>query len=65
MKALWKSLLRATIWRDARGQDFIEYALLASFIAVMAAATFPTTVVNSISVIFSKMEAHTGNAAKQ
>ncbi len=65
MKALWKRLLRARIWRDTRGQDFIEYALLASFLAVTAGATFPTTVTVHISTIFSKMEAYTEDAASR
>ena len=64
MKALWKYLLRARIWRDTRGQDFIEYALLAAFLAVTAGATFPTAVTVQISLIFSKMGTHTAAAAE-
>ncbi len=40
-KTLWKLLLRARIWRDTHGQDMIEYGLLAGFITVTVAATFP------------------------
>ena len=65
MKALWKRLLRARIWRDTRGQDFIEYALLASLLAVTAGATFPTAVTVQVSLIFSKMETQTAKAAKR
>ncbi len=41
-------------WRDTRGQDLIEYALMAGFVAVAAGAIMPG-VANSISVIFSKV----------
>ena len=40
--------------RDERGQDMVEYALLAGFIAVAAGAVLPT-ISDSISTIFSKM----------
>ncbi|GAB4420730.1 MAG: hypothetical protein OHK0021_24750 [Bryobacter sp.] len=43
------------IAKDQRGQDLIEYALLAGFIAVAAAAVFPTNIVPSISTIFEKI----------
>ena len=63
MKTLWKRFLRAKIWRDTRGQDFIEYALLVAFMSVTAAATFPTAVTNHVSTIFSKMKSYTVDAA--
>ena len=31
----------STIWRDERGQDLIEYALMAGFIAVASSAILP------------------------
>ena len=40
---------------DRRGQDLVEYALLAAFVAVAAGAIFPTTVMPSVSTIFSKI----------
>lgn len=40
--------------REAKGQDMVEYALLAGFIAVAAGALLPPVSV-SISTIFSKM----------
>ena len=46
--------LIARIRRDERGQDMVEYALLAGFIAVAAGATLPG-ISNSLSTIFSKM----------
>ena len=42
------------IWHDTRGQDMVEYALLAGFVTVAAGASLPP-VANSISTIFSKM----------
>ena len=40
--------------RDTRGQDLIEYALMAGFVAVAAGAVMPG-VASSISTIFSKV----------
>jgi pilus assembly protein Flp/PilA len=42
------------IWRDSLGQDLIEYALMAGFVAVAAGAVMPG-VATSISQIFSKV----------
>jgi Flp pilus assembly pilin Flp len=43
------------IWRDGRGQDMIEYALMAAAIAVVVAGFLPTTLMPSVSTIFSKI----------
>ena len=45
---------RIRVWADARGQDLIEYALMAGFVAVAAGAIMPG-VANSISTIISKV----------
>ena len=50
--------------KDERGQDMVEYALLAGFIAVAAGAILPG-ISNNISIIFSKMASLVGNAALQ
>ena len=42
------------IWKDKRGQDLIEYALMAGFVAVAAGAVLPT-ISNGLSTIFSKV----------
>ena len=42
------------VWRDTRGQDLIEYALMAGFVAVAAGAIMPG-VASSINDIFSKV----------
>ena len=47
---------------EDRGQDMVEYALLAGFIAVAAGATMPP-IANSISLIFSKMGSVTSLAS--
>ncbi len=47
---------------DERGQDLVEYALLAGFIAVAAGALLPG-ISTSISKIFSKMASVLANAA--
>ncbi len=60
MKLIWK--LR--IWKDTRGQDLIEYALMAGFVAVAAGAIMPD-VVTSISTIFSKISSVLTKAADQ
>jgi len=48
---------------DLRGQDLIEYALMAGFLAVAVGATFPTQLAPYISQIFSKVEVVTAQAA--
>jgi pilus assembly protein Flp/PilA len=57
---IWK--LR--IWKDTRGQDLIEYALMAGFVAVAAGAIMPN-VATSISTIFSKISSTMDVAANQ
>jgi len=52
------------IWKDTRGQDLIEYALMAGFVAVAAGAIMPG-VAASISTIFSKISDVMSTAASQ
>jgi Flp pilus assembly pilin Flp len=47
-------VLRLKIWKDQRGQDLIEYALMAGFVAVAAGAIMPSVATN-LSQIFSKV----------
>ncbi len=49
-QAVWSSVL----WKDTRGQDLVEYALLGGFVAVAAGALLPG-ISTSISKIFSRM----------
>jgi Flp pilus assembly pilin Flp len=50
------------IWKDRRGQDLIEYALMAGFVAVAAGAIMPG-VASSINVIFSEVNSLMVSAA--
>jgi Flp pilus assembly pilin Flp len=43
------------LWREQRGQDFIEYALLAAAIAIVVAGFLPPSVLPSVSTIFYKI----------
>lgn len=47
-------LLKLKALKGTRGQDLIEYALMAGFVAVAAGAVMPG-VASSISTIFSKV----------
>jgi Flp pilus assembly pilin Flp len=48
-------ILLIKLGRHEEGQDLIEYALTASFIAVAVAAFFPTSIAPNICQIFSKV----------
>jgi pilus assembly protein Flp/PilA len=54
MKTLKNIVLNLRIVKDTKGQDLIEYALMAGFVAVAAGAIMPN-VATSISTIFSKV----------
>jgi pilus assembly protein Flp/PilA len=54
MKNLMKLVVTLQVWKDTKGQDLIEYALMAGFVAVAAGAIMPS-VSGSISTIFSKI----------
>ena len=64
MNKLNNFLLKLRIMKDTRGQDLIEYALMAGFVAVAAGAIVPS-VANNISQIFSKVNSVVGGAASQ
>jgi Flp pilus assembly pilin Flp len=53
MHMLWSQLLK--LRQEESGQDLLEYALTASFIAVAVAAIFPTTIAPDICTVFSKV----------
>ena len=50
--------------KETRGQDLVEYALMAGFVAVAAGAVMPT-VSGSISTIFSNVASVMAAAASQ
>jgi Flp pilus assembly pilin Flp len=49
-----KGISWRSIWKDTRGQDLIEYALLVGFVAVAAGATLPN-MTTAFSQIYSKV----------
>jgi pilus assembly protein Flp/PilA len=51
-------------WRESHGQDLVEYALMAGFLAVAAGAVLPT-MGPRISVIFSRVASQLSKASTQ
>jgi pilus assembly protein Flp/PilA len=62
MTKLTNMIWKLRIWKDTRGQDLIEYALMAGFVAVAAGAIMPG-VASSISTIFGKISTIMTSAA--
>ena len=54
MRKLIQLAVNLQIWKDRQGQDLIEYALMAGFVALAAAAIMPG-IGSSINIIFSKV----------
>ncbi|HUA18065.1 MAG TPA: hypothetical protein VMB25_04925 [Bryobacteraceae bacterium] len=54
MRDTYRLLIQFRIWTETRGQDLIEYALVAGFLAVTAAALSPN-IASSVSTIFSRI----------
>ena len=64
MKRISNLIWNLKLWKDTKGQDLIEYALMAGFVAVAAGAIMPG-VATSISQIFCKISVVLTNAAAQ
>ena len=64
MKKLIKIAYQLRIWKDTKGQDLIEYALMAGCVAVAAGAVMPQ-VASQVSTIFSKVNSQLTAAAAQ
>ena len=64
MRKLNTLIWKLRIMRDTRGQDLIEYALMAGFVAVAAGAIVPG-VADSIKSIFTKVNSVMSNSAAQ
>jgi Flp pilus assembly pilin Flp len=62
MKKITKAFIAMKIWKDKHGQDLIEYALMAGFVAVAAGALMPN-IASSISTVFSKISSVMASAA--
>ncbi len=43
------------LWRDQKGQDLIEYALLTGFMAVLVGAAFPRGIVPAMSQMMASV----------
>ncbi len=54
MRKTKRFLARLGLWRDERGQDMVEYAMIAAFIAVVSGVFFPN-VSQDVSTIYSKI----------
>lgn len=54
MNKLNQLILKARVWTDVRGQDLIEYSLMAGFVSLTAGAIVPGISV-SVSKIFSSV----------
>jgi pilus assembly protein Flp/PilA len=54
MTNLLNASLRLKIWKDTHGQDLMEYALMAGFLAAASGFTLPE-IANSISTVLSKV----------
>jgi len=64
VQSIIQALSQSRLWKDKRGQDLIEYALMAGFVAVAAGAIMPN-IASSISTIFSAVTSVMTVAASQ
>ena len=62
MKRLPKIFWKLASWKEKHGQDLIEYALMAGFVAVSAGVFIPN-VSGSISKVFTKVSSLMSAAA--
>ena len=62
MKQLFANIYALRIWKDTKGQDMIEYALMAGFVAVAAGALMPG-IAASITTVFTKVASVMSGAA--
>jgi Flp pilus assembly pilin Flp len=58
------TLLKLRILLDTKGQDLVEYALMAGFVAVAAGALMPN-IATSVSQIFSQIASVMTGSASQ
>ena len=64
MNRIKNFFLKLQLVKDVKGQDLIEYALMAGFVAVAAGAIMPG-IGTSISTIFSRVASSLTGAAAQ
>lgn len=60
IRRLWavRGFLNARVLRAGSGQDLVEYALVAGFIAVAVAATIPYVVKDPMMSIYNTISSH-------
>ncbi|HTW65623.1 MAG TPA: hypothetical protein VME17_13430 [Bryobacteraceae bacterium] len=63
MKAILERVWKLRVWMDRHGQDLVDYALVAGFMAVAAGAISPV-VADGIGVVFSKLSAAMTSSAQ-
>jgi pilus assembly protein Flp/PilA len=54
MQKLWHSVISLRIWSDQHGQDLIDYAMIAGFIAVVTGMFLPN-VSKDVSRVYSEL----------
>ncbi len=54
MATLLNTVLKLKIWKDTRGQELVEYALIAAFLVAAGGAISPA-VASNVSNVFSKV----------
>jgi pilus assembly protein Flp/PilA len=54
MTKILNASLKLKIWKDTRGQDLVEYALMAAFLGAASGFTLPA-VAADIATVFSKV----------
>ena len=62
MHHLIHMLSQLRFWKDTHGQDLIEYALMAGFVAVAAGAVLPN-ISTSVTSIFTQVQSSLSAAA--
>jgi len=62
MRRIWQITISFRIWRDQHGQDLVEYAMIAGFIAVVSGMFMPS-ISQDISTVFSKIASTMTKAA--
>jgi Flp pilus assembly pilin Flp len=64
MMPYWKAAVMKW-FADQSGQDMVEYALVAGFVAVAAGAIFPATLMPDISMLYSRLDIYLSASASQ
>jgi Flp pilus assembly pilin Flp len=66
MTKIIETSLKLKIWKDNHGQDLMEYALMAGFLAAASGFTLPqiaTSIQNVLSTVVTMMATSTTNTA--